>query len=122
MNGILLNIFFVFFLLFLFPLSGVAAEAPRLIPVANYLILDVKKERVEKRAFEILRAQKIESIGTGNGMGGTIYVPADRADEALRLLAKAIKEEKVQVTLLIRKEGRYGGVTPESILEPDWKR
>lgn len=102
---------------FLFPSFGVAAETPRLVPVADYLNFEVNKTG-GKRAFEILRAQKIESIGTGNGLGGTIFVPVDRVDEALRLLAKAVKEEKLRLTLLIRKEGRYVGVTPERILEP----
>jgi hypothetical protein len=118
MKGILVNVLFVCVLHFWYPSVGVAADAQPYVPVASYLNTPELNKTVGKRAFQILRTQNIESIGTGNGLGGTISVPVDRVDEALRLLAKAIKEEKLNLHLLARKEGRYVGVTPESILEP----
>ena len=113
---IVLGVLFVSASLSLSPF-GVAADAPRIVPVASYINSPELNKTVGKRAHEILRAQKIESIAAGSA-GMTISVPADRADEALRLLAKVIKEEKLPLTLLIRKEDRYVVVTPESILEP----
>jgi hypothetical protein len=96
---------------------GEAAEAPRYVAVASYVNSPEMNATVGQRAHMILHAQKIESVAAGSA-GMTISVPADRAAEALQLLAKAIKAENLPLTLIVLKGGRYVVVTPDRILEP----
>src|SRR4051812_4266804 len=76
-----------------------AAEPLKYIPVASYVNSPEMNETVGNRVHTILHAQKIQSVAAGSA-GMTVSVPADRVAEALQLLAKAIKAEKLQLTLL----------------------
>ncbi len=87
-----------------------------MVPVASYLNTPEMHATVGHRAFTVLHAQNIESVAIGS-LGITISVPADRAAEALRLLANAIKAEKLQLTLTVPKGNGYVVVSPDSILQ-----
>ena len=107
-------------LLVLLRLSGysIATDSPDApTPVASYANRPELWETVGARVVAILREHKIESMSYGSA-GLTISVPANRAVEARQLLAKAIKAEKLQLTLIVLKGDRYVVVTPDSILEP----
>ena len=95
----------------------IAAENPRFVAVAGYRNNPELRETVGARVSAILNAQKIEYEAVGL-RGMTVSVPAHRATEALRLLAKVIKAEKLQLTLFIPKGDSYVAATPDSILEP----
>ncbi|HSI12119.1 MAG TPA: hypothetical protein VK961_08750 [Chthoniobacter sp.] len=86
-------------------------------PIASYPNRPELWETVGARAAAILREHKIESMSYGSA-GMTISVRASRAAEARRLLAQAIKAEKLQLTLTILQGDRYIIVTPDSILDP----
>lgn len=93
-----------------------AADDPS-VPVASCLNTPANQKIVGARAYAILHAHNITAFGVGS-RGVTINVPASRAEEALRLLAKAIKAERLDLTLCVRKAGGYETVTPDSILAP----
>ncbi len=76
-----------------------AGEAPKYIPVASYPNRP-DMEPVAARAGAILRAEGIRSVAVGSA-GMTISVPAERSAEALQLLAKAIKAEGLELTLIV---------------------
>ena len=85
-------------------------------PVAIYPNCRELRETVGARIGAILREHKIEKLSYGS-LGLMVSVPANRAAEARQLLAKAIKAEKLQLTLLVRKGDGYVVVTPDSVLE-----
>jgi hypothetical protein len=102
----------------IFSSYSIAAESPDApTPVASYANRPELRETVGTRVGMLLREHKIESMSYGSA-GLTISVPANRAVEARQLLAKAIKAEKLQLTLIVLKGDRYVVVTPDSILEP----
>lgn len=94
-----------------------AAETPKYVPVASYINRVDLRETVGARVTAILRPQNIKSVGAGS-LALTVSVPADRAAEALRLLTRAIKAEKLQLTLLAPTGDRFVVVTPDSVFEP----
>ena len=96
--------------------SVIAGDPPKYVPVASYANRP-EMNAVGARASAILHAQKIESVAVGSA-GMTISVPDDRSAEALQVMAKAIKAEKLQLTLLVPKGDRYVIITPDSVLEP----
>jgi hypothetical protein len=91
-----------------------AEETLKLVAVASYRNTREVRETVGVRVGAILNAQKINWNGAGSA-GMTIVVPDDQASEALELLAKAVKEERLPLTLYGGKKGDI--VTPDSILE-----
>lgn len=95
---------------------AIAVDAPRYVAVASYRNTPEMHETVGNRARAVLRAAKIESAAVGT-RGMTISVPPDRASEALQLLAKTIKAESLQLSLLVSEGGRSVVVTPDSVLE-----
>ena len=117
MNRILLNFLAAGAVILLFLHSSYAADDPKLVAVASYRNSDELRETVGARASAILRDHKINCTVVGS-YGATISVPANHAQEALQLLAKAIKTEKLQLTLLAPKGDRYFTITPDSVLEP----
>jgi len=101
----------------LFSHFSFGADDPKYVPVASYRNTAKLRETVGARAYVILRERKINCVEAGS-YGNTVSVPADRADEALQLLAKAIKSEGLRLTLLVPNGDRYIVATPDSVLEP----
>ena len=89
-----------------------SAEALQYVPVAVYPNRP-ESETIRWRAHAILGAKGIESREIGS-KDSIIYVPVERAAEALRLLAEAVKAERLAVRLLSPNEEF---ITPESVLE-----
>ena len=116
MKPTFLTIVLISVVLFFSSLFCVAADAQGFVPVASYTNRPPFNAGAA-RAYAILNAKKIVSV-TAESAGATILVRADRAAEALQLLAKAIKAEKLDLTLVVLKGDRYVTVTPDSILEP----
>lgn len=97
---------------------SIASDSTNAItPVAIYANSPESRETVGARVGAILREHKIDKLSYGS-LGLMLSVPANRAVEARQLLAKAIKAEKLPLTLIVRKGDGYGFVTPDSILEP----
>ena len=97
---------------------SIAADSPEApTPVAMYANSPELRESVSARVGAILREHTIDKMSYGS-LGLMLSVPANRAVEARQLLAKAIKAEKLQLTLLVRKGDGYVVVTPDSVLEP----
>lgn len=117
MNRILLNFLAAGAVILLFLHSSFADDDTKPVAVASYLNTAEIRETVGARASAILRDHKI-NCGATASRGATISVPANRAEEALQLLAKAIKAEKLQLTLLAPKGDRYFSISPDSVLEP----
>ena len=95
------------------------AEGPKLVMVATYSNNTPTTTQVGQRAAAILRAQGIQSFHAGSrGIG--VSVPAADATKAHRLLARAVKEERLPLTLVMPDAGRrHREVTPESILQDE---
>lgn len=91
---------------------AVAAEPPKFVPVASYANSAEMRETVGHRVHAILRTEKIQSVAVGSA-GMTVSVPAHQVAEALQVLARAVKAEKLQLTLL----GPNGILTPDEILK-----
>ena len=95
----------------------VAADSPKSVLVACYPNrprTGLWTDPVGNRVSAILSAQKIDYFGVGSA-GMTIYVQADRAAEALKLLAKAIKAEKLPISLF---DSKGHVIKPDDVLKP----
>jgi hypothetical protein len=98
-----------------------AGEQAEYTPVASYINKPEIRDKDGTRASAILREHKINCVVTAS-FGATLSVPTNQADEARRLLAKAMKAEGLRITLTVRKGDRFVDVTPESVLEPTKER
>jgi len=117
MNRVLINILFFSVGVSLLSHFSFAQEDPKYVPVANYRNTPELRKTVGARAISILSEHKIDWVETGS-YGSTISVAANKAQEALQLLARAIKSEGLRLTLTAQKDGRYIVVTPDSVLKP----
>src|SRR6266478_7836736 len=88
------------------PRVGRSAESPKLVPVAEYINRTEIRETVGARVSAILQAHGIQSVSAAS-FSATVAVPADRAAEARRLLATAIRAEKLQLSLLDAEGNRF---------------
>lgn len=105
-------------LVFSITLMGtIRADEPKYVPIASYANSPDVNAKEGVRAQSILRNHKIKGISAGSA-GLTMSVPVENATQARQLLAKAIQEEGLRITLLkMNPEGtRAVIVTPESIL------
>jgi hypothetical protein len=117
MNRILLSFLAASAVILLFLHSSFADDDTKPVAVASYLNTAEIRETVGARARAILHEHKI-NCDVAASRSATISVPVNRAEEALQLLAKAIKAEKLQLNLLTLKGGRFFTITPDSVLEP----
>jgi hypothetical protein len=110
--------FFVLLAVLAASVANAADEPLKMVPVANYVNRPDITEKDGARAAAILKEHKILAISAGSA-GMTMSVPAHQAAEARILLAKAIQNEGLRLTLVepTIKGGRSNIVTPESILE-----
>ncbi len=90
--------------------------------VAVYLNRPELVAKEGRRVTNLLYDNKIEFI-SDNSSCVTISVLAGQAPEALRLLATAIKAEHLRIQLIqMSAKGDWGiPVTPDHIMDPDWK-
>jgi len=77
---------------------GLQAEEPTFVPIAWYATNDSLAKEGE-RISAILRDHKIENVRAGSA-SFTISVPAEKAQEARSLLAKAIQDDGLRINLL----------------------
>src|SRR5215203_1108787 len=94
---VLLNLLLVGTMLTSSRLSS-AKETLKLVCIANDRNTREVRETVGVRVGAILDARKINWNGAGSA-GMTIVVSAERGAEALELLARAVKEERLPLTL-----------------------
>ncbi len=87
---------------------GIAAEKPKYVAVTVFRFRPTADHAIYDRVVAILRAKNIRLAGAGGAGGMTVSVLSDRATEARQLLAKAIKAEKLQVSLI----GPTGVIVP----------
>jgi len=123
MNHILLSIFIV---LSLFSQPGSAGETRKLVAVADFLNTEYMWDTVGARATAILHSHGIQSRAAGS-RGISVCVPSDRVDEALQLLADAIKTEHLPLFLIDHRTPPSDLVprtteSLESMLKPIWLR
>ncbi len=99
-------------------LNSVRAGEPKYVPIASHANTPDVNAKEGVRAQSILRKHKIKSISAGSA-GLTMSVPIEDATQARQLLAKAIQEEGLRITLLkMNEEGtRAVIITPSSAVE-----
>ena len=99
-------------------------DVPKYANVAFFAFEPRSSQQSGARAMAVLRDHGFEHFFCVASFGGmTISVPADRTLDALRLLATAIKAERLQLTLVT--PGESGGsitVTPEAVLRGEIPR
>jgi len=80
-------------------IGSLQAEEPPLVPIAWYANDNGSFVKEGERASAILRDHKIENVRAGSA-SFTLSVPAEKAQEARTLLAKAIQDDGLRINLL----------------------
>jgi hypothetical protein len=104
---------FAFLLGLLVPSHG---EDFKLVPIASYANRPDVIAKEGNRISAIFAEHKIRWVGAGS-KGFTLSVPASQAGEAMHLLAQAIKDESLRITLAIMNADgtRFVTVTPDEV-------
>ena len=98
--------------------SKVEAEPSHLYaPVAIVVKSNASDGESCARATTLLRNKRIGTTFGGRLDAVTIVAVEDRADEARRILAQAIKTEGLQVTLVKVQDGHCVTLRPEDVLK-----
>ena len=94
-----------------------------LVVVGSFPNTPAEAEKTGGRIQAIFKAHQIECGGFAGSAGLSVDVPASQADKARQLLAHAVLEEGLAITLYGPLQGdRYVTVTPEAVLGLPSKR
>jgi len=97
--------------------------SPKIVPIATYRNSRDIREHEQKRVAAILSGHEIDFV-FARSRGMTVFTRESRSTEARTLLAHAVKDEGLRITLLELKKGEIKpvAVTPYAILEQEKSR